>query len=824
VPVSQTTNYFFVLRSDLEDAVSESNETNNTIVVPVTFNVALADLAPIAMLSPSVALGPPNPVVTVVYGITNQGIGQAIPNDRWYDQVYFSATNVLDGTEVSVRWSAGPNALAPQGAYWRTNTVQLPVVNDGAYYLLLKANSEGRISESDYSNNVVAVPVSVHMISPDLAVFDVDAPSEIISSTGGEVSVTWGITNLGAVAVVGGWGWRNTVYISTVPVLDFSARRVVDAQAANTITLHPGGAYRLNNRVILPNLPSGDYYFLFEANSGNALRETNLSDNVVALPVTYTRALPDLAPIFLQGPATFAGPPGQPFTLVWGVTNQGPGVALGESTYAWLRRKDTLFVSKNPVRDEDSYEVQQWEESEPILVGGCYWRTNIVTLGNLPSGSYYLILVVNEWNRLEESVSTNNVAILPITVDIMHPDLAVLGFQAPAHITGQPNPEITVVWGVTNQGPGIATAPIPTPGFNYPPLADAVYLSITPSLSEPWQQPAAVWPRTVPILPGTSYWQTNRIRLPIGNSGSYYLIFKTDANEILFESDKANNTIAVPVTFNLSPPGDLAAFSFIAPRVVTGSGNPTVPLIWRVGNEGVGSVGGGRWDTVTLSGPIAAPVVAGRFWEHNTLSLGGSYWRSNTVILPVTESGDYRLWFTVDATQELFDLDPANNEISVPITFELSGPPAVILSNPELIPYQGFRMMVYGSVGTCYTLQASTNLQDWVRVVDFICAVNPTPVFDRAATNFDGGKFYRIAPLANMPALRLDLSRVVVGADDTLELKIDGPAGIACRLEASTNLIDWMPMVHYPALAPPVYIRDPSGSLPNQRFYRMVQE
>jgi len=393
------------------------------------------------------------------------------------------------------------------------------------------------------------------------------------------------------------------------------------------------------------------------------------------------------------------------------------------------------------------------------------------------------------------------------------------------------------VWGVTNQGIGPAvpperpSSPFPLPPPPFASLGDGVYLSTTPTLDASWAQPFAFVSRNTPILPGSSYWQTNRVRVPVANSGNYYLIFKTDANDVVIESNEDNNTVVVPVTFRLTPPGDLAALEFIAPPTVNGSGNPAVTLAWQVANLGPGPITDTWLDEVSISSGTLAYYPLGSFWETHSLPPGASYWRTNTVIMPVTQNGMYQL--TLRAGQGAFfgggygpfDLDPQNNTITVPIYFNLTSPATIRFSTTELFLGRVFMMSVYGALGDHYRLEASTDLRNWTRVMDFVCMNDPTTVADYEAQRF-AHRFYRIAPVTDSPPLRLDLqpSLPVFGpgmGTNRLGLKVDGPLGLNCRIESSINLLDWQQTTNFQILKAPVCVPEPPPQA-ERLFYRAI--
>jgi hypothetical protein len=73
-----------------------------------------------------------------------------------------------------------------------------------------------------------------------------------------------------------------------------------------------------------------------------------------------------------------------------------------------------------------------------------------------------------------------------------------------------------------------------------------------------------------------------------------------------------------------------------------------------------------------------------------------------------------------------------------------SGPPTLGFGSTPAWGTNGFRFAVDGQIGQAYILQASTNLVNWVPVLNFTCTNSPTYVTDPGAKSFIW-RFYRVA-------------------------------------------------------------------------------
>jgi len=333
------------------------------------------------------------------------------------------------------------------------------------------------------------------------------------------------------------------------------------------------------------------------------------------------------------------------------------------------------------------------------------------------------------------------------------------------------------------------------------------------------------WVETNAVPAGGSYWRTNTVELPLTDSGTYYLIFRADASGYVTESDEQNNVLAVPFTFNPTPP-DLTPISFQAPSVVSGRPNPGVTLVWGVTNRGVGPVDGSRdWhDRVYLSG--SATLNGSERWisdwsEAGTVPPGGSYWRTNTVRVPATDSGTYYLIFEANADHFLDEWNRLNNTLAVPVTFNLSDPPPPGTLEGGFLFDGSFLVDVYGQLGAQYTLEASSDLSHWARVADFVCRESPTTVPDPDATRF-GQRFYRVTLLTQPAELRLDLAPGAGWETNGPELRLEGPVDQYCRVESSADLLNWDLLTYFYLLRSPDRLRDSSATGAPLRFYRAV--
>ena len=182
--------------------------------------------------------------------------------------------------------------------------------------------------------------------APDLVVTGIEA-SPSAWTAGNRVKVSWTESNGGAGVARGFWHDRVSIFnLSTGdPVVDGDAR--FDANADPVV---PGKSRRRELSLTLPAGRSGvgDLRVTVQADSFNSIFEYSpnsdpKTNNIANLVVrSATAPTPDLVILGVSAPAVAA--PGEVFSVVYAVTNQGDANAVGPWT-------DFILLSTNPVTD-----------------------------------------------------------------------------------------------------------------------------------------------------------------------------------------------------------------------------------------------------------------------------------------------------------------------------------------------------------------------------------------------------------------------------------------------------------------------------------------
>src|SRR5205823_3080325 len=127
--------------------------------------------------------------------VTNQGSGSA--SGYWYDGIYFSSMAVLDTNAVVLSQVYANHSVDAGGSYAWTNTVTLPQVPAGTYYLYVVVDDPYwglQVYEATKTNNSSAA-LALAAVIPALSLLD--SLPILAGVSGTSVQVACVVTNQG---------------------------------------------------------------------------------------------------------------------------------------------------------------------------------------------------------------------------------------------------------------------------------------------------------------------------------------------------------------------------------------------------------------------------------------------------------------------------------------------------------------------------------------------------------------------------------------------------------------------------------------------------
>jgi len=369
------------------------------------------------------------------------------------------------------------------------------------------------------------------------------------------------------------------------------------------------------------------YYYVVSATNGAG--ESGDSNEAAATPKTPS----DLVVASFSVPQK--GGAGLPLTLSVGIRNQGPGAAAPTSTRFYITTSGTLGPGATLL--EGAYNV-------PALPSGAT-SSGPVTVG-VPANvapNYYFVFVKADADGVETETSESNNTYLGGLITI-GPDLTITSFGAPS--AAEAGASILVTDSVINLGGGGTAASM-----------TRFYLSTNSALDA--SDLLLAGGRPVPALaPGASSTGSVSLTIPSGTqTGSYYLIAKTDGDNTQPETQETNNTASRVLQIG----GDLIVSALTAPSAA--SPGATIVIGETTANQRAGGVSAST-TRIYLSTDTVLDASDQLLTSRQVPALvgGASSAVSATVTLPPTNGvGVYYLIAKADADNAVPETDETNN-------------------------------------------------------------------------------------------------------------------------------------------------------------------
>ena len=521
IPVGTAPGGYYVLFvADDQGQVAETNEANNVRAVRMTVQAPVLDLViqQEQVYSPTL----PGYYIRPNCVLLNQG---NVPAASSPSAFYLSVDAVFDVGDVLLDNTTG-YALGAGQSVMREALVNVPASTaPGSYYVLFVADPQNMIAETNETNNVRSLPLTVQVPTIDLLnnYVYVYAPTGGLLA-GSTFSGNSYIENRGnyiaSPATVG-------CYLSTDQTLDAADVLI----GSSTGFVNGGGSIQRFTPATIPlSTAAGNYYVLFVADYLNELAETNETNNVASYALAVATPMPDLVPsqVYLGPSSTPGGTVGLNFQL----KNQGTGVAAS-STVGYYLSADAVF---------DATDVLLLTVPDgPLAVGQTVVRNpgSIPIPASMALGSYYLLVVADPLNVVAESDETNNVTSKPLQLVSPFVDLVPTRPQLSA-ATAPPGAAVQAACLVSNLGNSISLN-----------STLGVFLS-TDNVFDASDVRLAIVSGPALNGPGGIYLAATLI-VPAGTTaGGYYVLFVADPLNGQVESDEANNVISLP--FTVAPP------------------------------------------------------------------------------------------------------------------------------------------------------------------------------------------------------------------------------------------------------------------------------
>ncbi|RZL14344.1 MAG: hypothetical protein EOO62_05705, partial [Hymenobacter sp.] len=599
--------------------------------------------------------------------VYNLSGGTASSSDLGY---YLSTDNVFSPTtDTFLSYSSGGALAAGQSSTRYANLTVPAGTTPGTYYILFAADYQNAVAESNETNNVTAVGISVQAASPDLIIQSPTLSATSIQS-GSPLTFNCYIYNQGnSVASSSSVGF----YLSTDNALSSDDTQLTSAYGTALSAGYSG--QRTGTAIIPSGTAVGTYYILFVADYQNQVAETNENNNVSAVSFAVVPPGPDLtvAQQSVYSSYLAAGTSTSAYAYVYNIGNQ----AASSSNLGYYLSTNTTF---------DANDVALGSSTGAALAAGAssYRSATITIPTGTAAGSYYVLFVADPANLVTESSETNNVAYYSLTVYAPTIDLTI----SSAYLTpSQTSPGGTVSTSGYEYNQGNATAGAHRIGY---------YLSTNTTLDASDLLVGSSAISQVYATYSTTF--NGTLTVPTTTAvGSYYILFVADDQYQIAETNENNNVTYQPLQV-VAPGIDLTISSAYVSSYQTAA-NSTLSVNCYLNNQGTATansaVAGYYLSTNTT---FDASDIALGSSAAVTVAANGSVYRSATVIIPAaTAAGNYYVLFVADPANTISETNENNNVAYQYLT--------VVAPTIDLYMYSGYLSSTYVTAGN--TLNAT---------------------------------------------------------------------------------------------------------------------
>lgn len=593
-PQFSGTCYLYVV-TDMGNTVFEYQHDDNN-VLKKQIEVTRPDMIVSAVTIPATASSGNS--IPVQWVVRNQGVTQ-VPAIQRQDNIYVSRQPVFDVSKSLHLGALNYTAIIEPGATINKQyDIRLPDSLSGTWYVFVRTDQSDAIHETDENNNITAADLQVTASPyPDLIVSQVVLGSDILTS-GQYLGIRYKVSNGGAADLVGR-SWHDRIFVSTEAQWN-PAKATLVKETERVQSVLKNASYEVQDSVLLnmqlfadlQNYVTNCYFYVFTDARNDIYEAGSETNNILhSNTVVAMQQWPaDLA--VTQVTTADSVESGKQSSVSWSVKN------LSNTTgYYYGYWYDGIFISRDTVWDAQDKFVTDKIVHGPLHRDSSYSAQLDFKVPDGLAGTYYLLLVSDHTDLQKDRVRHNNYKVIrdangvikPLEVTLTPPpDLVVTSVTAPSVVnTGQP---VALQWTVKNNGIGTALT-----GWT-----DRFYLSRDTVLDNKdisLDQSA----RRGNLAPGASYSDSMIVKVPHEALGNYFLLLKTDVNDVIYEHEaEYNNTAVAGSLFILQPaPSDLIVKNVVMPgEVITGD---SVTVQWTLANVGENPAAGQFAEGIYLS-------------------------------------------------------------------------------------------------------------------------------------------------------------------------------------------------------------------------------
>jgi subtilase family serine protease len=621
---------------DINSDVDEQDETNNIYYCgQITIEDDDADLEAdsVGTSSSSAVMGD---TITVSYRINNIGHDYS---GSFHWELYLSTDQTITTNDVLVDEFSVSSISANNYRSGYEYNVQIPTtITAGYYYLGMIADNRDAVDELDETNNVAYDSTRIDIEEQaDLEATTLSGPST--GQAGQQVSISWKIENNGDDST-GTFYWR--MYLSSDSTITSSDTQVGSQQYASNIY---GGSSRSGtfNDYIPSSLGAGTYYWGIIVDTTSVVDEGDETNNVLTgNSISLTEPDYDLEATSITVDSNYRQVcEGEDIYLTLSVTNLGndhAGFHQYEATVATSGTDTAIYYGTSLGTASGNSGVPSYTHSS--------MRASLPT--SLTPGTYYVGIIVDVWDSVDETDETNNVVATQsaeLTILDCAPDVEATSISGPS--SGVRGQSLQVTAQVKNDG-----------------LEDAVNVGYEILFS----QDASITRQDVlvasgninSILMGAMWTDSVTISVPSNLAdGCWYWGLIVDPTDSIIEMDETDNSLASTAQFCLQQADLVVSSISSSDEIMSGQ---SVEIDISIDNAGGSNANGFTVllmlsddtqlsnDDIELDSFVVGPLLNG-----NSTTI------SRSVTIPGQQIGT-RYWLVIlDSNDDVIEDDETNN-------------------------------------------------------------------------------------------------------------------------------------------------------------------
>lgn len=531
IPTNASTGLWYILfESDANSQINESNESNNVgrYSVNIMTSANGPDLTITRAITNPSSVYPGNPI-TAEFDIKNIG-----RKERWgsinsgiylSNDANYSSNDQLLTTYYFETIGAGQTRVC-------TKSVTIPEgTNPGTKYLIIKADHNNSIYETDENNNTRAIAITIldNTPAPDLIVQYPSAPSSAAQGT--SISVSCRVKNQGNASAAGS-------YVK-VYVAGGNTSRWIRTYLGQIYTSSiSAGSYRtVSGNVTIPaSAFTGNKYLVFVADANKTINESDENNNDTYRAITINQGnTPDLvtSSVNITNPGTVF-PAGTTVTVSANIRNSGSANA-GSTVVKY-------YLSQNTDYDSGDTYLASYNLSS-LAAGSSQTFSKSITLSSTLIDDGYFILVRADANQqVDEADEFNNVDDVYFTISNGgEPDLTV------------ENAALSPTT-INEGGSTVASCRVRNIGSTYTQAgagSGSGYSSFQLFLSSNTTYDAGdtylTYQGVGNLAPNAYVNISKTLNIPAGVTGQMYILFVADRYNGINESNENNNVVYIPL-------------------------------------------------------------------------------------------------------------------------------------------------------------------------------------------------------------------------------------------------------------------------------------